>query len=764
MHPAGFDRVGDASDRQGTTPGNAIDGQPGECGTGTSFWAFASSNGAGADFWLQANNSIRTLSVSIQSCSTGDKEFVIKRSDGNYQRVYSLGPSGGNTFGTGSVEGNFIQPDGRIIIGVRNTRAESVHYLNDISLDFSYAPANEPPSTPNVLTPSENETLDATATVSWNESTDAENNPVTYRLSYSTDGTSWEPVEDNVPCCSFQWNLALLQEGGYFISVEAFDGNSYSGRSVRGINVKHVFFENAFQGRVILEEPVEWTVKAYGSGNRDCTYALPTRSFNGSVYLGSENVPSQKNGEEISWDCDFSLGNYTIGYLTPAIKLAESGWLQDAGFHSTLSLQKLVENQVLRNEFNEAYSGVRGAYSCPPGFSCTPASFEFSAFEPGEANTPITAEGDGITQTESVRANGYYNKTVTIESALPPLANVSGEVSLPDGLEFTLFVETAEGLTDAGEKGIGFSFDGRNAQVAFSNLANGTTTLLFSAKLKETGEPCSSGDECVTGYCSEVCAISSTPGDSNNSFEAIPSATPFVQEQRDLNATHYAPSAGNAAEIIIPDRVEVGWQNVSFMLAGKPGWGKAAFYGPDGTKFEVAVENGSASFFFDKVGFWRISFEGKTKETYVYKKVEAKTSKPQAITGEALSALSPLHFLAIAAGALLFLAFKRFKHKSISISGEWKDGRFELKVKNELGSLHDAVLTQMVDEGSSESHSPEAKKTETVTGDLLEWDLGDVPSGTEVSISYACAEKAGRKPAMLKALTENGKSVCIKQL
>ncbi len=764
-HPVGFERIGDVSDRQGTNPGNAIDGQPGECGTGSSFWAFASSNGAGADFWLQANNSIRTLSVSIQSCSTGGKDFVIKRRDGSYQTVYSLGPGGGNTFGSGSVEGNFIQQDGRIIIGVRNARAEALHYLNDISLDFAYAPLNNPPSAPALLAPAENETIDATASISWNESTDAENDPITYSAGYSRDGTDWNSIEDDSPCCGIRWDSAALEEGSYFVSVKAFDGKSYSEKSVRRINVKHVFFEEALQGKTVLGEPVKWTANAYGSGNRTCIYLLPSGSFNASAYLNDAGVPSQKSEGHIAWNCDFSLGNYTVAYSTPALTLDESGWVQDTGFRPTLLKQKLVETQALKNAFNEAYSNVQGAYACPPNFSCVPDSFEFQVFQPGEINVTTTAEGDGISESESVQKNEYYNKTVTIESALSSLENVSGEIGLPEGLDFTLFVETDGGFTQASEKGIEFSLEAGNAQVVFQNLSKGTTALLFTAKLKENGESCGSDDQCVTGYCSIICTVSNDSKDSNESFDAAPSATPFAYEQG-FNATHYARAAENASEgveIIIPDEVELGWQNASFLREGNPAEGKAFFYSPDGVKFQVFVENGSAKFFFDKTGFWRIAFEGKTKEVKAYTAAKPNVGKTQAITAQAIAFAGPLPLLAVGAFAFLFVAFKKFKRKGVSISGEWKDGRLELKLKNGFGDLHDAVLTQMVEEGSTESHSPDARRTETVTGDLLEWELGKIPAGAELCVSYACPENAGRKPAVLKANAKDSKSVNFRQ-
>ncbi len=503
LHPTAFEKIGGASDRRGTTAQNAIDGGIGDCGTGSSFWAFISPLGGGADFSFQFNTTIQTTSITVSSCSTGDKSFVVKNRNGGYDVVYSLGNTGSNTQASGTLNGNFIQQDGKIVIGVRNARQEAEHFLNDIAFKIEYAPANLPPSAPELLFPSFNQTFDSQIAFSWNPSQDPENDPLNYSLQYSSDGVSWNDIA-TADCCEYVWNSEGLQEGIFFVSIRAFDGRQHSERSQAQVNIRHVFYSQASQENAFVGIPVEWRVSVHGNGERNCAYAVHQDFLQARILDFQNNeLPFQNDSNRIFWNCDLSQGNQTVIFSTPEVISSGYGWVQDGEKQSTAETQFLKQTQGVKNPSQNGYSGVYGDFQCIGRFSCRPSNFVLEFLNSGaEVNYTIEAGGDGIFESETEDKGEYYNKTVSLENSLFELQNLSVKTTVPLGLQFELLVKRQGEFENAAE-GFSFSTEQTAATVFLPALSVGITEFRLSAKRKNQGEACFENAECVSDYCFE---------------------------------------------------------------------------------------------------------------------------------------------------------------------------------------------------------------------------------------------------------------------
>ncbi|MFH0923011.1 MAG: hypothetical protein V1811_03040 [Candidatus Micrarchaeota archaeon] len=143
LHPTEWSPVGNPNNI-GSTPNQSIDNNVGDTAT---WWRFTSDNGEGANFVLNTNGSPILKSVTISAISTGHKTFVIKRNDGTFDEVYSLGTLSPAGFSSGTAYGSkYLQPDGSIIIGVRNAGNAFIHYLNDIAITYETQPAVPSPT------------------------------------------------------------------------------------------------------------------------------------------------------------------------------------------------------------------------------------------------------------------------------------------------------------------------------------------------------------------------------------------------------------------------------------------------------------------------------------------------------------------------------------------------------------------------------------------------------------------------------------------
>ncbi|MEM4255592.1 MAG: hypothetical protein QXR53_04690 [Candidatus Norongarragalinales archaeon] len=525
LHPSAYANVGGASDRRGTTAQNAIDARVGDCGTGSSFWAFASPLGGGADFWLELNsNVIETTSITIQSCSTGFKDFTVKNSNGEDQVVFSLQNVPANTFGTGTLNGNFLQAGGRITIGVRNKRHDVEHHLNDISFKIEYI-SNSPPTEPELLSPPSDQTFDTRVPFFWNESRDPDNDTLSYSIQHSPDGVSWEDAGES-QCCEFSWNASALEEGVLFAGVRAFDGRQYGARSEVRINIRHEFYTPPDQENAVAGTPVRWKVSAYGSGTRNCEHPLPQDYLDAKVF-DSAGAPLQyeNTSSEIKWNCNLSSGNNTLYYTTPAVALNKSAWTQDAQAQSTSERQFLTQTLGIFNPSEEGYSNVSAEIECLQGFSCEPQGISLPFLGPaGESNQTVKAEGDGISQSESVDESEYYNKTVILENSLSELRDIAHSFELPRGLEFELFLKEQGEFKRSDNASL--SLEKGKATVVFSALDGGTTEILLSARKKNDGQACFEKEECVSGNCEAgLCAQN---GEENVLEEPAPAEPPAL--------------------------------------------------------------------------------------------------------------------------------------------------------------------------------------------------------------------------------------------
>ena len=694
LHPTGFDAG--AQNRHGTTPANAIDRGVGDCGGGSSFWAFVSALGGGADFYFQFNNSIRTTRISIQSCSTGFKDFVAKKADGNYDTAYGLGNAGPNTGGGGTLQGNFIQPDGRVVIGVRNRKADVEHHLNDIAFEIEYEPLNSPPSAPQITTPLPNQTADSGVNITWTASQDPDNDTLSYFLQYSSDSVSWTNIT-TAECCEHGWNgTGELVEGTAFVSAKAFDGRQYGEASVVLINIKHAFYSSPEQQDAFAGEAVEWRAGVSGSGLRNCAYALPADALRVEIRDSANNtIEFQNYSNTIRWACNLAAGNQTIYYYTQAVVvLNETPWAQNPETQSTARTQFLSGIEKVANPSSHDYERIRALAICPQNFSCAPSEIEIPFLSSGgEFNSTILAEGDGISETESEEQdeNGY-NKTILAENSLPALYNVSFETAIPQNLVgVTAFAVHNNTREEVGS----LNASGGKASFSLAMLWEGTTEIKISGEFELQQANCT-GAEC--GNCAGNCTQQETQENTR------PSATP---------APSPAPEAANT-----------------------PAPTPAPSIGPNQALSEAFHESLN---------------ESASRAT--------PSRKPGKITALA-TAKDGRHYAIPTALLLVSLAIAghyKFFRKRISICRKTSEsGRVELKVKSSL-LLESARLTQMVPENSAHSFSPQPKIRETVTGDLLEWDLGEI-SGNAV-VEFECGEKL--KPAILEAKTQDGKTIIV---
>lgn len=668
-----------ASSTRGTNPGYAADRNVGDCGTGSSFWSFTSALGGGADYWLQLNTSIRTLSVSIYSCSTGFKEFVVKKTDGNYESVYTVGNAPANTGTGGTLNGSFIQEDGRVVIGVRNRRSDVEHFLNDIALQVEYVFANAPPFPTQFNTPFENQTIDAVAFLAWNESQDPENQTLQYSLEYSQDGgANWMGIA-NASCCAYEWNTIEVPEGTALISVRPFDGYTHAERMQTAVNVKHAFYSQKNQENAVAGTPVEWTAKAWGSGVRQCIYSLP-QDYLGIRVLDSQNNPLQiqNDSQSVAWQCDFTQGNQTISFTTPPILLNQTQFVQNHSRQSTFETQFLSSTALLYNPTQNDYSNASAFFSCPQGFECEPQAVETQNLAPqAQENFSIRAQGDWISETESVEEGAHYNKTFRIVSQMA-FENVSFQTRLPQGLSYSLFVKQ-NGLYE--KTVVTLELSNGILEIVFPEIPQGEFEFVLSALKKGVGESCTQTEECETGECENAVCVGVE--------KLMPTALPEVEKEE------------------IEENENALQENYSSAEPQEPPEEK-----PRATLLKTTVlATGKASF--------------------------------------------PLELLLPAIALVAVAASRRFG-KNVKVSRKAEKGKLEIAVKNDFARLEGACLKIMTEENSTSSHAPKPKITKTVTGDLLEWNLGVLEKGTQTRVECEC--NAPTKKAFFTAKAEGGKT------
>ena len=693
LHPTEF--YSGAQNRHGTTPANAIDRSVGDCGTGSTFWSFVSQLGGGAEFYYQFNDSIRTTRISIQSCSTGFKDFVAKKADGNYETAYSIGNTGPNTGASGTLQGNFIQQDGRVVIGVLNRKADVEHYLNDIAFEIDYEPLNSPPSAPQILSPAQNQTLDEGVRISWSAAQDPDNDTLSYFLQYSSDSLSWQNITA-AECCENEWNGAGgLEEGSAFVSVKAFDGRQYGEAAVVSVNIKHAYYTPPVQQDALAGADVEWRAGISGSGTRNCAYALPQDALRAEIRdSANSTIAFQNNSNTLAWECNLAAGNQTLSYLTPAVVLNETRWVQNHEEQSTSARQFLSGTQEFANPSLHDYGRIHAATACPQNLSCTPSEIEIPFLAAGgEFYATVQAEGDGIYESESEEQNAhYYNKTILVENALLAFYNVSFETAIPQNLAGIIAIATS-GNASLEIQSLNHSSGRVFFTLAF--LPEGTAEIAVSGTLETVQTNCTDGG-CGENCIGENCTQQETP--ENTLPSVVPAASPAP----------YATISPTAAP----------------SLAAEP----KRTYADVGE----SIPNSASTTPSRKLG--SITALAAARNDFQY----------------ALPA-------AMLAASLAIAWHYKLLRKRISIARKTSEsGRVTLEVKSSL-RLESARLAQMVPENSARAFSPIPKVRETVTGDLLEWNLGEMRENAIASVQFECHEKL--KPARLEAKTQDGKTV-----
>lgn len=89
---------------------------------------------------------------------------------------------------------------------------------------------NNPPTTPIVVSPNGGEKWNALHTISWNQSTDVDGNPLTYEIQFTVDnGSTWKTIKTGVTGGSTTYDFINEPDTSLAkIRIRAFDGISYS--------------------------------------------------------------------------------------------------------------------------------------------------------------------------------------------------------------------------------------------------------------------------------------------------------------------------------------------------------------------------------------------------------------------------------------------------------------------------------------------------------------------------------------------------------
>ncbi|HLC38393.1 MAG TPA: hypothetical protein VJI71_02985, partial [Candidatus Norongarragalinales archaeon] len=506
-----------------------------------------------------------------------------------------------------------------------------------------------------------------------------------------------------------------------------------------------------------------------------CTYQLLPKDYSNAIVLDSGGVTQSITiaNSSLSWNCDFTKGNYTIGFATPAVVLSDYGWMQNNSIPNSIARQNIFGVQGVKNPSAMDYSNVSGDYSCPQGFSCSPTSFAVPSLAAGEEqNQTIAAQGSAVSSSESIETGDYYNKTVELANGLFELQNVSAEFAVPPNLRFKLFVFKGGIFVEAGGE-YSFSVEGETAGMVFPALAKGATVLLLSAERKEDGTACAADVECVSDYCfGNQCKTRAEEFDPTPTpiaeegegkvFFSNPAATPSPKTQ-DNETLNENSAVEKQVDIRIESEIEPGRHEIGFFVNGLPVEGIAKISDPGGNQFLRQVENGFLNFFFDKEGRWRIAFGNATKEITVIKKAKPTPTMAVLKNGASAGAITALaagktnYWLWVLALALLIaaMAARKALESKVKIKRVVDGKSVEIKVKNNLCDAESVRVFELVPEGSCANYSSEPQVRETVLGDLLEWRFESIPKGSKIVLKhdYFGKEEELKKPVEVRIET-----------
>lgn len=119
--------------------------------------------------------------------------------------------------------------DGTVSVGGGKTFYSSEYSgtTNRPSAQITY---NNPPTTPTVTVPNGGEKWNSLHTITWNQSTDADGNPITYEIQLTTNnGSTWKTIKTGVTGGSTTFDFINEPETSTAkIRIRAFDGTSYS--------------------------------------------------------------------------------------------------------------------------------------------------------------------------------------------------------------------------------------------------------------------------------------------------------------------------------------------------------------------------------------------------------------------------------------------------------------------------------------------------------------------------------------------------------
>lgn len=245
----------------------------------------------------------------------------------------------------------FVFSDSRVILNRLTTyywkviaKVSDGSEISSQVYNFTTGEQNTLPSSPAIIYPANNATNveSENLTITWTESTDAENDPVTYNVYLGTDKNSMTLEASNLINLEYTIPYTLADQQKYYLSVKAVDG--YDGSEVANTNSPYTFtvenYINDAPGAVTLSTPENNSV------NTTCNVTLKWYK------------PYDKDGDVLYYDV------YLDNNPTPATLIASG----------LTSLSKTVE---LENRYSTYYWKVvakdnNGGQSESPVYSFTP--------------------------------------------------------------------------------------------------------------------------------------------------------------------------------------------------------------------------------------------------------------------------------------------------------------------------------------------------------------------------------------------------------
>jgi parallel beta-helix repeat protein len=143
-----------------------------------------------------------------------------------------------------------ILPEDKLII-FRIDVIDSIGFISRSEISSTFELWTKP-TIPTVLFPNGGETFNEPLTITWEESFDAKDLPITYSIYYSADGgATWNLLKEELMTTSFFWNTTVLPNGlSYLIKIVAINSVNQSNEDISDATFA---IQNATPSSIIFE-------------------------------------------------------------------------------------------------------------------------------------------------------------------------------------------------------------------------------------------------------------------------------------------------------------------------------------------------------------------------------------------------------------------------------------------------------------------------------------------------------------------------------